>query len=137
MFETMVNYVMAEHLWGMTFEPPIGGPGYTRLMSHHRKPYKTLDGYIAILPYLDAHWENFCKLTGPHGADRRSALQDAADRVRNIDDTYQDTARSWHAHHRRVARDVRQVGRARPSMVNSLRISSPTRTCRRRASGRR
>jgi crotonobetainyl-CoA:carnitine CoA-transferase CaiB-like acyl-CoA transferase len=24
MFETMVNYVMAEHLWGMTFEPPIG-----------------------------------------------------------------------------------------------------------------
>jgi hypothetical protein len=34
----------------------MGGPGYARLMSHHRKPDATRDGYIAILPYLDAHW---------------------------------------------------------------------------------
>jgi crotonobetainyl-CoA:carnitine CoA-transferase CaiB-like acyl-CoA transferase len=88
MFETMVSFVMAEHLWGMTFEPPIGGPGYTRLMSHHRKPYRTRDGYIAILPYLNAHWEKFCRLTG-----RLDLLEDArfrtlADRVKNIDATY-------------------------------------------------
>ncbi len=94
MFETMVYFTMAEHLWGMTFEPPIGGPGYTRLMSHHRKPYKTKDGYIAILPYLDAHWESFCKLSG-----RLDLLDDArfktlSDRVTNIDDTYQETAKT-------------------------------------------
>ncbi|MDP7154344.1 MAG: CoA transferase, partial [Gammaproteobacteria bacterium] len=64
MFETMVYYVMAEHLWGKTFEPPLGTAGYTRLMSHHRKPYQTKNGYIAILPYLDSHWEVFCKLSG-------------------------------------------------------------------------
>jgi crotonobetainyl-CoA:carnitine CoA-transferase CaiB-like acyl-CoA transferase len=91
MFETMVHWVMAEHLWGMTFEPPKGKPGYVRLMSHHRKPYRTLDGYIAILPYLDAHWEKFCNLTG-----RAELVQDPlfvklADRVRNIDDTYRIT----------------------------------------------
>jgi crotonobetainyl-CoA:carnitine CoA-transferase CaiB-like acyl-CoA transferase len=94
MFETMVYFTMAEHLWGMTFEPPIGKPGYTRLMSHHRKPYKTKDGYIAILPYLDAHWEKFCKLSG-----RLDLLDDArfktlSDRVTNIDDTYQETAKT-------------------------------------------
>jgi crotonobetainyl-CoA:carnitine CoA-transferase CaiB-like acyl-CoA transferase len=94
MFETMVYFTMAEHLWGMTFEPPIGGPGYTRLMSHHRKPYKTKDGYIAILPYLDAHWTSFCKLSG-----RLDLLDDArfttlSDRVTNIDDTYQETAKT-------------------------------------------
>ena len=77
MFETMVYYVMAEHLWGMTFEPPIGTAGYTRLMSHHRKPYKTRDGYIAILPYLDSHWEIFCKLTGRLDLLEDAALQDA------------------------------------------------------------
>ena len=93
MFETMVYYVMAEHLWGMTFEPPIGTPGYKRLMSHHRKPYKTVDGYIAILPYLDSHWATFCRL-----ADRTDLLEDErfttlSDRVRNIDDTYQETAK--------------------------------------------
>lgn len=94
MFETMVNFVMAEHLWGMTFEPPIGKPGYTRLMSHHRKPYPTRDGYIAILPYLDAHWETFCKLSGRLDllADPRFAT--LADRVKNIDDTYSETAKT-------------------------------------------
>jgi crotonobetainyl-CoA:carnitine CoA-transferase CaiB-like acyl-CoA transferase len=92
MYEHMVYFVMAEHLWGMTFEPPIGTPGYKRLMSHHRKPYKTVDGYIAILPYMDSHWKIFCQLTG-----REDLLEDErfitlADRVRNIDDTYQETA---------------------------------------------
>lgn len=91
MFETMVNFVMAEHLWGRAFVPPIGTAGYTRLMSRHRQPYRTLDGYIAVLPYLNAHWEKFCTLV-----DRRDLLEDPrfttlADRVRNIDDTYSQT----------------------------------------------
>ena len=93
MFETMVYFVMAEHLWGNAFEPPIGKAGYTRLMSHHRKPYKTLDGYIAILPYMDSHWETFCKLT-----ERQDLLDDPrfktlSDRVNNIDATYEETGR--------------------------------------------
>ncbi|MEZ5458413.1 MAG: CoA transferase [Steroidobacteraceae bacterium] len=91
MFETMVNFVMAEHLWGMTFDPPKGAPGYTRLMSHHRKPYPTKDGYIAILPYLDAHWEKFCKLTGHPELIDDPTFRTLADRVRNIDDTYRKT----------------------------------------------
>jgi crotonobetainyl-CoA:carnitine CoA-transferase CaiB-like acyl-CoA transferase len=94
MFEHMVYFVMAEHLWGMTFEPPMGKPGYERLMSYHRKPYKTKDGYIAILPYMDSHWEIFCRKAG-----REELLEDPrfttlADRVGNIDDTYQETART-------------------------------------------
>lgn len=94
MYETMVSYVMAEHLWGHAFEPPMGPPGYVRLMSEHRKPYPTKDGYIAILPYLDAHWETFCKL-----ASREELLDDPrfktlADRVANIDDTYQETGKT-------------------------------------------
>jgi len=93
MFETMVYYTMAEHLWGMTFEPQIGGPGYTRLMSHHRKPYRTRDGYIAILPYLDAHWESFCKLTGHDELLTDPRFTTLSTRVTNIDDTYQETAK--------------------------------------------
>ncbi|MEC9375443.1 MAG: CoA transferase [Pseudomonadota bacterium] len=94
MFETMVYYNMAEHLWGQTFEPPIGTAGYKRLMSFHRKPYKTQDGFIAILPYLDAHWKKFCQL-----AERKDLLEDPrfltlADRVANIDDTYEETAKT-------------------------------------------
>ncbi len=93
MFETMVSFVMAEHLWGMTFEPPAGPPGYVRLMSEHRRPYRTLDGYVAILPYMNAHWDTFCEVTG-----RRDLLEDPrfrtmGDRTRNIDATYAETAK--------------------------------------------
>jgi crotonobetainyl-CoA:carnitine CoA-transferase CaiB-like acyl-CoA transferase len=94
MFETMVNWVMAEHLWGQTFDPPMGPAGYVRLMSHHRKPYKTKDGYIAILPYFDAHWETFCKLTGRLDLLEDPKFKTMATRVANIDDTYSETAKT-------------------------------------------
>ncbi len=94
MFESMVYYVMAEHLWGMTFEPPIGTAGYKRLMSYHRKPYKTKDGYIAILPYLDNHWKSFCEVSGRTDLLEDKRFTTLADRVQNIDDTYEETAKT-------------------------------------------
>jgi crotonobetainyl-CoA:carnitine CoA-transferase CaiB-like acyl-CoA transferase len=89
MFETMVSFLMAEHQWGMTFDPPLGAPGYTRLMN--RRPYKTRDGYIALLPYLDAHWATFCERAG-----RRDLLEDPrfanlASRLKHIAETYAET----------------------------------------------
>jgi crotonobetainyl-CoA:carnitine CoA-transferase CaiB-like acyl-CoA transferase len=92
MFETMVNWVMAEHLWGMTFDPPKGKPGYVRLMSKSRKPYKTRDGYIAVLPYLDAHWVKFCQITGYPQFIDDERFKTLSDRVRNIDATNETTA---------------------------------------------
>jgi crotonobetainyl-CoA:carnitine CoA-transferase CaiB-like acyl-CoA transferase len=94
MFESMVYFNMAEHLWGQTFVPPIGTAGYKRLMSEHRKPYKTKDGFIAILPYLDAHWKKFCELSGRMDLLDDERFATLADRVANIDDTYEETART-------------------------------------------
>jgi crotonobetainyl-CoA:carnitine CoA-transferase CaiB-like acyl-CoA transferase len=93
MFETMVSYVMAEHLWGMTFEPPLGPPGYVRLMSQHRRPYRTRDGYVAILPYMNAHWDTFCEVSGHPELKFDPRFRTMGDRTRNIDDTYAETAR--------------------------------------------
>ena len=93
MFETMVSFVMAEHLWGMTFEPPMGPPGYVRLMSVHRKPYKTLDGYVAILPYMNAHWDTFCEVVERPDLLADPRFRTMGDRTRNIDDTYAETAK--------------------------------------------
>jgi len=65
MFETMAAFVMTEHMWGKTFEPPLGEAGYVRLMASHRRPYETKDGlYLAVLPYWDNHWVTFAKLSG-------------------------------------------------------------------------
>jgi crotonobetainyl-CoA:carnitine CoA-transferase CaiB-like acyl-CoA transferase len=93
MFETMVSFVMAEHLWGMAFEPRMGPPGYVRLMSEHRRPYRTLDGYIAILPYMNAHWDTFCTVTGRTDLLEDPRFRTMKDRTRNIDATYAETAR--------------------------------------------
>ena len=121
MFETMVYYTMAEHLWGMTFEPPIGGPGYTRLMSHHRKPYKTKDGYIAILPYLDAHWESFCKLCGHEELLTDARFKTLSSRVTNIDDTYQETAKIMLTRTTGEWLEIFSNSSVPTNMVNSLR----------------
>ncbi len=93
MFETMVSFVMAEHIWGEIFEPPLGKAGYTRLMSHHRKPYKTKDGYIAVLPYMNNHWKTFCEKAERQDLIEDDRFKDLSSRVKNIDDTYSETGK--------------------------------------------
>ena len=93
MFETMVSFVMAEHIWGEVFEPPLGKAGYTRLMSHHRKPYKTKDGYIAVLPYMNNHWKTFCEKAERQDLIEDDRFKNLSSRVENIDDTYSETGK--------------------------------------------
>lgn len=59
MFETLSAFVLADHLGGATFEPAVGSMGYSRLITPHRKPYRTKDGYIAVVVYNDKHWRSF------------------------------------------------------------------------------
>ncbi len=63
MFETMVNWLMLEHLWERSFAAD-GTLGYSRLMTPARKPYRAKDGYLAILPYTDRHWRAFFEVAG-------------------------------------------------------------------------
>jgi crotonobetainyl-CoA:carnitine CoA-transferase CaiB-like acyl-CoA transferase len=64
MFETMAAFNMLEHQWGYAFEPPLGPMGYLPVSSAARRPYKTKDGFLALLPYSDAHWRSFFDLAG-------------------------------------------------------------------------
>ena len=92
MFESMVSFVMTEHLWGQSFEPPIGTAGYVRLMAKHRRPYKTRDGqYLAVLPYWDNHWSTFCTLVGRPELAQDERFIDMATRLKNINESYRVT----------------------------------------------
>ena len=86
MFETMLQFVMGDHLYGATFEPPLADVGYPRLL--HRRPYRTRDGWLSILPYTDAHWRDFFVAAGrPElAADPRYAT--IAGRTASIDVLY-------------------------------------------------
>lgn len=88
MLETMTAFVMAEHMGGLTFDPPLGPPGYARMLAPDRRPHRTADGHICILPYTDRHWQDFFGLAGrPELADD-PRLADAETRSRHFAELY-------------------------------------------------
>jgi crotonobetainyl-CoA:carnitine CoA-transferase CaiB-like acyl-CoA transferase len=64
MFETVVAYVVVEHLYGETFVPPVETAGYKRLLGHHRRPLRTADGYLSVVPYRDEDWQTIFAFAG-------------------------------------------------------------------------
>ncbi len=64
MFETMAQFVLADHMGGGAFKPPLGEMGYKRLLSRTRGPYATSDGHLSLVVYTDRHWRDFTKLVG-------------------------------------------------------------------------
>ncbi len=89
MFEAMVSFNLVEHLYGATFSPPVSPPRYPRVVSKFRRPYKTLDGYVAVVPYNDGQWTNFFTLIGRPGLMEEPRFSSMAERTRNIDDLYE------------------------------------------------
>ncbi len=89
MFECMVGFNLVEHLYGRQFEPPQGETGYPRVLSRHRHPYRTRNGFICMLPYTDAHWRAFFTQAGApgHADDLRFATMAA--RTAHIDTLYE------------------------------------------------
>ena len=88
MMETMVDFTLVEHLYGYNFIPPKAPPIYPRQSSPNRRPYKTLDGYIAVLPYNDNQWLRFFKMIGKEDILNDKKFSSLKFRNENIDLLY-------------------------------------------------
>ncbi|MBN9438304.1 CoA transferase [Bosea sp. (in: a-proteobacteria)] len=88
MFEAMVSFLTVEHLGGRSFEPPLGPSGYSRVLSRNRRPYRTADGYLAVMPYTGAHWRAFFRAAARVDWADEAALDDTAARAAMIDTLY-------------------------------------------------
>lgn len=89
MFETMAQFVLGDHMAGRSFEPPVGPPGYSRLLSPDRRPYRTSDGFVCALVYNDKQWAAFFRAIGQDNeADRDPRLNSIASRSSNYDFVY-------------------------------------------------
>jgi len=89
MFECAAHFVLADHLAGATFEPPLGPSGYDRLLSTNRRPYRTADGYLSVLIYNDKHWRAFFQAIGePEMFERDSRFSNQRNRSLNIHEVY-------------------------------------------------
>ncbi|NCF34479.1 MAG: CoA transferase [Proteobacteria bacterium] len=103
MLESMAAFLLSEHLAGHTLVPAEGELGYERLMSVNRKPFKTLNGHIAVLPYSTKQWVSFFQLIKRDDLAEAAWIVDAAQRSERIDELYEllgevlatDTTEHW------------------------------------------
>lgn len=95
MFETFAHFVMGDHLYGYTFEPPIGDWGYARMMSEQRRPYRTLDGYVGVNIYTDRHWQRFFQAVGRAELAEDPRYGTIYGRTENIGELYELLARTF------------------------------------------
>jgi crotonobetainyl-CoA:carnitine CoA-transferase CaiB-like acyl-CoA transferase len=88
MLETMLSFLLVEHMWGAVFNQPELGLGYPRMLTPHRRPYATKDGFISVIAVNDVHWGRLFEAMG-----RASLIDDPrfatiAARSDNVDALY-------------------------------------------------
>lgn len=96
MFETMVGFVLGDHLGGRVFDPPLDAGGYGRLLSTDRRPYRTKDGFVCTMIYNDRQWRAFCAAVGwPDLVASDPRFASHATRTRHIDEVLGMLAREF------------------------------------------
>jgi crotonobetainyl-CoA:carnitine CoA-transferase CaiB-like acyl-CoA transferase len=85
MFETMASFMLVERANGAMFDLPLGPAIYPRTVAPNRRPYRTSDGYIAVLIYNDRHSSAFVNAVQPPWAsDLYSTLERRAPQIDTV-----------------------------------------------------
>ena len=116
MFETMTAFLVVEHLYGLTFEPPMGDFGYPRVLASERRPFATRDGYLAVLPYNDRQWIALFEVAG-----RPDLAADALKNCERMSGLRDRIAAELTA----AAPEARVLGDAAPRLANTTCITMP------------
>ncbi len=86
MLETIAGFNSIEMLGGHAFVPPIGPVGYKRMKE--RRPARTKDGWLTMLPYSGENWCTFFEAVGHPECIEEFAVRDPVARAENIDKIY-------------------------------------------------
>jgi crotonobetainyl-CoA:carnitine CoA-transferase CaiB-like acyl-CoA transferase len=86
MLETMAAFNSIEMLGGHAFVPPIGPIGYKRM--RERKPVRTKDGWLTMLPYSGQNWCDFFEAVGHPECIEEFGVRDSVKRASNVDKVY-------------------------------------------------
>ena len=86
MLETLAAFNSIEMFGGIAFVPPIGPSGYKRMKA--RRPVRTKDGWLTMLPYSGANWCAFFEAVGHPECIEEFSVRDPVARARNIDRIY-------------------------------------------------
>jgi crotonobetainyl-CoA:carnitine CoA-transferase CaiB-like acyl-CoA transferase len=88
MMETILSFMLVEHLWSGTLGEPEKGLGYPRMLTPHRRPYQTKDGYISVIAHSNAQWGKLFEAMGVPQLIDDPRFNSVQARTRNIDAVY-------------------------------------------------
>ena len=86
MLETLAAFNSIEMFGGMAFVPPAGPSGYKRMKA--RRPVRTKDGWLTMLPYSGDNWCAFFTEVGHPECIDEFSVRDPVARAQNIDRIY-------------------------------------------------
>ena len=86
MLETLAAFNSIEMFGGHAFIPPIGPSGYKRMKA--RRPVRTKDGWLTMLPYSGENWCAFFEAVGLPDCIEEFSVRDPVLRAQNIDKIY-------------------------------------------------
>jgi crotonobetainyl-CoA:carnitine CoA-transferase CaiB-like acyl-CoA transferase len=89
MFESMTAFVLAEHMFLQTFEPPLGPPGDSRLLDPNSRPIRTRDGYVCMTANTDAQVFAMFDAIGRPDLRTDPRFADKKDRFEHIGEMFQ------------------------------------------------
>jgi crotonobetainyl-CoA:carnitine CoA-transferase CaiB-like acyl-CoA transferase len=88
MMETILSFLLVEHLMHGTLNEPEKGLGYPRMLTPHRRPYRTKDGYISVIAHSNAQWGKLFAAMGVPALIDDPRFNSVAARSANIDAVY-------------------------------------------------
>ncbi|MDR3532494.1 MAG: CoA transferase [Rhodopila sp.] len=88
MMETILSFALVEHMWHATLGEPEKGVGYPRMLTPHRRPYATKDGYISVIAHSNAQWGKLFEAMGVPELIEDPRFNSVQARSQNIDAVY-------------------------------------------------
>ncbi len=88
MFETSIDFNLVEGFGGVVYEPPRGKPGYPRIQTKERRPFRTADSYACILPYSQQNWFDFFDFVGRSDWKNDPRFATGGGRAMNVETLY-------------------------------------------------
>ena len=89
MTDTATAFVLVEHGAAAIPRPALGPAGYPRILTPHRRPQATIDGWIHVLPYSRAHYDALFTEAGRLDLIDPALYAAGRSRIANADQLYQ------------------------------------------------
>lgn len=93
MSDAMTSFMLVEHGAAAIGRPPQGPAGYQRIMTPNRRPGKTTDGWIHVLPYSYRNYVDLFTAGGRPEMAEDPRIASIGSRIRNAGSLYEEVER--------------------------------------------